>query len=335
MAKSPSLFNKILPNNTIIVAVSGGADSVYLLHQCLELPSKPHIIVVHINHGMRLFGANRDYNFVKKLAEKYQLPFEGKKIDLKKTPGNLEENARQARYKFFEEIREKYKANWILTGHHLQDQTETLLLNFTRGISFRGMNGIHLINKKKHLLRPLLQTSKKEILAYLKNRQLPFKSDSTNKNTEFRRNFLRHKIIPLFLQLNPNFHQTFTTSAKHLAETQKFTELKAKKWLQKNLSYDTKKQPNFLLESFLKNPLIMQKYIIILLFKSLNSSNITIHQIKEILNTLQLNKANRKKEFGSTFELSIVKTQQSAKRAVVVKKKLNYNKQRQKSSKKS
>ena len=221
---------------TNILAFSGGPDSMYLLHKLL--PKKP--ILAHLNHNLRGAESDQDEIFCKKIAKKYGLIIETEKVTLTK---KNEETARIARYNFLEKIRQKYHAKKILTAHHLNDSIETFILNLTRGTGLKGLTGIksdkqaetaHIMSRfataKLNIVRPLLQTTKQEILSYLKKHKIPYREDSSNSDTKYSRNLIRLEIIPRLKKLNPNFEKTFLTNIKNLQEAQSFIDSQTPKW---------------------------------------------------------------------------------------------------------
>ncbi|MDP2624657.1 MAG: tRNA lysidine(34) synthetase TilS, partial [Candidatus Peregrinibacteria bacterium] len=191
---------------SLILAISGGPDSVYLLHKLLSEGQRP--VLAHFNHQLRGTDSDEDEKFVRELAQTHQLPCEIGTKDVKEWAENhkksLEEAGRTLRYEFFEKIRQKHRANWILTAHHLNDNLETVLMNEMRGCKLRGQIGIQEHAPERHLWRPILNTPKSKILSYLKKNQLPYRTDATNTDTRFLRNHIRHNIIPSLLKENPN-----------------------------------------------------------------------------------------------------------------------------------
>lgn len=222
----PILEHHIDPADTLILGVSGGPDSTALLHALVDFSRTRNVTLVaaHVNHGIRGAEADGDCTFVRELAKKYNIKCEVKRVKLAgKT--HQEELGRNIRRDFFEKLRGKYKARWILTAHTQDDQLETIVLNFLRGSGPAGLAGMKMING--FYFKPLLRVSKKEILAYLKAHKLKFCKDRTNNDTRYRRNFLRKRILPLFSKINPNFRQTLLSNAQTFREIQEWMEEEA------------------------------------------------------------------------------------------------------------
>ena len=213
--KKYKLFRR---NEKLVLAVSGGIDSVVLLDVFCQLSAvncQLFLIVAHLNHGLRGRDSDLDQKFVKELAKKYHLPFETKKIDVKKIAkqkkGNLEEIAREERYKFLSEVAKKYKTSKIVTAHHADDQVETVLLNYLRGAAPQGLSGMNFLSKLKvkskklKIVRPLLSIWREEIEDYQQKNNLNFRQDKTNFSTRITRNYLRLKAIPKLEEQDKNF----------------------------------------------------------------------------------------------------------------------------------
>ncbi len=314
-------------NSTIIVGVSGGPDSVYLLTHLLPFcqNKKIKIVVAHVNHGLRGKESDQEEKFVKNMAKKMELVFESSQLYLNKifkskkaksglkSPGNLEEIARQKRYDFFKKLREKYKADYILIAHHLNDNIETALFNLIRGASFQGIKGMQIYSKESHVLRPMLHLPKTEILTYLKEQNLEYHLDSSNLDLNFSRNLLRQKVIPFFKKINPGFEKTFQENLQNFTQVAEYIEEKSTFWLTQNY-----KNNHFPLSEFLELPSFLKKNVLVQIYKNTYGSThkLTLTQINEIIKVLNLQKANRKKEFGSDFFIEVTKQNQNSMRQV-------------------
>ncbi len=196
-------YGMLEPGDHILVAVSGGADSVALLH-CLHRLSGAmqwKLAVAHFNHGIRGADADRDEEFVGRLAQQLGLPFVCERARLA-CPGapNLEQAARTARYAFLRRAAQSLGARKIAVGHSLDDQAETVLSRLLRGSGVEGLSGIRPVVAGV-IVRPLLECRRGAIRAYLRRLQQPFREDASNRNLDFERNRIRHELIP-YLERN-------------------------------------------------------------------------------------------------------------------------------------
>jgi len=188
----------------IIVALSGGADSVCLLYALLESGDVYAIEACHINHRLRGEDSDNDEQFVRNLCERLDVPLHVRAVDIKaqqKKHQSLEEAAREARYEYFGEISENAL---IATAHTADDNAETVLLNLIRGTALRGLCGIPPV--RGNIIRPLLETPKTEILACLEAKNAQYVTDQSNFSEEFTRNNLRLNVIPELFKINPSLN---------------------------------------------------------------------------------------------------------------------------------
>ncbi len=202
----------------MIVGVSGGADSVCLLDVLVELGKKYdwELRVAHVNYGLRGSDSDDDERLVRELAQYYQLPCSVYKPKIT-TTSNLEEVLRDKRYRFFETIRQKYDCESIAIAHTLNDQAETVLMRLIRGSGLSGLSAMQA--KTNHIIRPFLEVSRHDILEYIKERKLTYHTDSSNSDTRFLRNSIRHKLIP-YLQknFNHNIQEVLANTARVTGE---------------------------------------------------------------------------------------------------------------------
>ena len=204
-------------NDVCVLALSGGPDSMCLLHLLLEIKAK--IICVHINHGTRK-TCERDQEFVKEYLKEYEIPLEIAKIESYKNNRFKEEEARKFRYKKFQETMTKYHAKYLLTAHHGDDLTETILMRILRGSTLEGYAGIKRKSTWKDmiLLRPLLTKRKKDIYEYLEEHKIPYMEDETNELDNIRRNRIRHHILPCLERETSNYHLKMLKFSEELSE---------------------------------------------------------------------------------------------------------------------
>ena len=188
-----------LKNKSLLLAVSGGIDSVCLLHFFYRNKNKFQISkigIAHIEHGIRGTESVKDALFVKNLAIKYNIPFYMESLgNILADKKNTEERARTLRYQILEKIRKENLFDFIVTAHHANDQAETLFMRIARGTSLAGLSGIHKF-RADFVYRPFLNISKTTLLAYAKKNNLSWQEDKTNKESKYKRNFIRNEVLP-------------------------------------------------------------------------------------------------------------------------------------------
>ncbi len=209
-----------LPNDRILLGVSGGIDSVCMFHLFRQLNYA--VAVAHCNFQLRAEDSELDEKFVQNLASQFDIPFFSKKFDtqhIAKREGiSIQMAARDLRYEWFEEIRDTYSYHYVAIAHNRDDVVETFLINLTRGSGIKGLSGIKA--KSGNIIRPVLFASRAEIEEYVQNNNFDFREDASNKSTKYSRNLIRHEIIPLFEQLNPNFRNTIIENISRLKDTE-------------------------------------------------------------------------------------------------------------------
>lgn len=199
------------------VAVSGGADSIFLLHLLHRLA--PHwnlkLSVVHLDHGLRGDASRQDAEFVRNQAAKFGLDFHLKHANLQ--AGNVEQEARRERHNFFSELLAANTVDRIATGHTRSDQAETVLYRILRGSGLAGLRGVLPLLELPQggaLIRPLLDLDRSEIKAWLRSESLEWREDATNRDPAYARNRLRHEILPLLrAEFNPHLDQALAQLA--------------------------------------------------------------------------------------------------------------------------
>jgi tRNA(Ile)-lysidine synthase len=210
-------YDLIRQGETLLCAVSGGPDSVAMLHILKELNDVQQmgwkIHVAHVNHGLRGKASDEDEEFAKTLAEKLSLPYHSTTVDVKalheKEKKTLEEAGRELRHDYLAKVALEINAQKIALAHNLDDQAETILHRILRGTGLRGLKGmapIRVISKKADLfvVRPMIEIERYEIEAYLREKGIAYKTDLSNFDTSITRNKIRHKLFPMLeSEFNP------------------------------------------------------------------------------------------------------------------------------------
>jgi tRNA(Ile)-lysidine synthase len=220
--------NLFIPGDTVVVAVSGGADSVALLDVLAGMKElRLRLIVAHLNHCLRGSESDGDEAFVRELAAGYGVSFVTRSVDIyelsKRERLSLEEAGRVARYRFFAETALNCRARAVALAHHADDQAETVLMRLLRGAAGSGLCAM-TARAAGIYVRPLLSVTRVEIEAYLRGSGLSFRSDSSNTDTAFLRNRVRHELIPFLKNYNPAISDRLVATAMALSEDEAILE---------------------------------------------------------------------------------------------------------------
>ncbi|WP_147679159.1 tRNA lysidine(34) synthetase TilS [Algibacter pacificus] len=203
----------------VLIAISGGIDSVVLTHLCHQL--ELNISLAHCNFHLRGEESNGDEESVKQLAESLGLEVFVQNFDTenyaKINKKSIQIAARELRYEWFKDLANQLEFDYILTAHHADDNLETFLINFTRGTGLEGLTGIPEVNSI--FVRPLLPFSSEEIEDYAKANHMSWRDDSSNASKKYVRNKLRHDLIPILKEINPSLLQSFQTTLSNLKDT--------------------------------------------------------------------------------------------------------------------
>ena len=221
----------VRPLDRVLIGVSGGADSVTLSHVLTELRATLEIDVelAHLHHGLRP-EADDDEAFCGELAEQLGLPFTSERVDVAslaaRSKRSLEEQGRLSRYRFLAEQAARRGCTRIAVAHTMNDQAETFLMRALRGSGARGLGSMRPVTNER--IRPLIELRREEILAFLREHELDYRDDASNRDLRFTRNRLRHDILPRLSELNPQLVETLARNAEILRDEEDFMEKAAR-----------------------------------------------------------------------------------------------------------
>lgn len=302
--KAIKKHNLVKKGDKVVVAVSGGADSVCSFFVFYDLRERlgVNLSICHYNHNTREGESDRDEEFVRDLANKLKIQFfhEKSKMCLKS-----EEEAREARYRFFEKTLEESGGDRLVTAHTADDVAETFLFRLIRGTGLLGLTSIPPSRGK--IIRPLLTVTRGEIIDYLNYKQIDCVVDRTNFETSFRRNYLRLKVFPLLKEINPSIIKTLSNTASMLERDASFIRDEAKRSFNKILiSMD----PNRIVisrEEWIVLPSSLKYAVIRLTIERLSSLvNISMKQINEIYEIIEKGEGKKFKDIPHSLRVSLV-----------------------------
>lgn len=218
-------YNMLQQNDTVVVGLSGGADSTALLHFLLSVREELNlrIIACHINHMLRGDEADGDENFVRKICNENSVELRVLCVDVNKEAQKrkigTEECGRQIRYEFFEKTAAEFNAK-IATAHTASDNAETVIFNMTRGCGIKGLCGIPPV--RDNIIRPLIEVTRTEIEEYCRTNGYDFVTDSTNLERDYTRNKIRLDVIPVLKNINPSLESTIARMSTQMRQNEKF-----------------------------------------------------------------------------------------------------------------
>lgn len=216
--KDQSLFSH---DDKILLTVSGGIDSVAMLH-CFKEAAIVDFGVAHCNFGLRGSESDEDELFVQKLAKRAKVSFHTHSFDTEafavQEKISIQMAARQLRYSWFQNLIDTYGYNYIATAHHRNDSIETVFFNLIKGTGIAGLHGIS--PKSGKIVRPILFADKEMIMDFVAQKQLSWREDSSNESIKYARNAIRHDVIPIFKKINPDLENTFQQTMERLREVE-------------------------------------------------------------------------------------------------------------------
>jgi tRNA(Ile)-lysidine synthase len=276
------LIRNFPPDARYLIGVSGGRDSVALLHWLISLGYKK-LVVCHLNHQLRGRSSEADARLVEKLAAKYQVDFELGAANVralaKKKRISIETAAREARYSFFTRVAKRHHCHTIFLAHHADDLVETFLLNLIRGAGLTGLAGMRDVSSRcidgvdLTIVRPLLSVWRSEIDKYVQEYHLRFREDATNKNLATTRNRIRNRIIPYLEKiLGRNIRQNIWRTAMIAAEEEK--------WINEELSDST--NADLSVTTLRALPVALQRRAILKWLRAQNISEVSFDVIERV-----------------------------------------------------
>ena len=309
-------YNMIENEDKIVVAVSGGPDSICMLDILRKIKNSKKIdfdiVVAHINHQIRKEAID-DEKYVEEYCKKNDIKFYVKRIDVVKYANNekkgLEESGRIVRYNFFDEVMEIENANKIAIAHNKNDKAETIIMNALRGSGIAGLKGIEPKRNNKYI-RPLIECERKEIEEYCKKEKLDPRIDKTNFENDCTRNKIRNIVIPYIKEeFNPNIIETMNRLSEVALETEKYIESQVEKEYKQILIEEKNKNIVLDLKEFNKKEGFIQKRLLIYtIAKTLgNSQDIEKTNIDDIIKLCKNNIGNKYLKPNKNIKISVNK----------------------------
>jgi tRNA(Ile)-lysidine synthase len=294
-----TLKGLITSGDKILVGVSGGADSITLLHVLHRFSQIQNysLIVAHINHMARGNDSDADAVFVESVAEKLKLPFCLKKIDVGierlKLKTSFQNAARIIRYQFFEETLQLVGGNRIALGHTADDQVETILINIVRGTGLKGLAGIPQV--RDCIIRPFLGFYKKDLEIYLKENDLSFRKDSSNSDKKYLRNRIRHELIPHLETYNPGIKKCLQEMSGIAREEDSLLSQTTRDIFKQKLGKDNDKNIIWDIEDFQSYPIALRQRLAREIFCHITGDmqEITAYHVQQIINVFNYPKAGK------------------------------------------
>ena len=296
-------YNMIENGEKVVLAVSGGPDSICMLDILNDIKNDEtidinfEIVVAHVNHMIRK-EAEEDEKYVKKYCEEKQIEFYSKSIDVQKMANNnkigIEEAGRKARYDFFDEILERTNAQKIAIAHNKNDKVETVLMHILRGSGINGLKGIEA--KRGKYIRPLIECERNEIEEYCTEKNLQPRIDKTNFENEYTRNKVRNLLIPYIQkEFNPNLIQTIDRLSNLVAEEEKYMDKQVENAYKEMLISESKNEIQLQLKTFNIQEKVIKSRIILYTITRLfgNSKGLEKIHIEDIIKLCSNNIGNK------------------------------------------
>ncbi len=279
-------------NLSVVVACSGGPDSMALLDILLKLRDKRkiNIICAHVNHKLRIESEQEKID-VENFCENNEIIFEYMEIT-KYDKDNFHAQARNIRYNFFDELMKKYNSKYLFTAHHGDDLIETILMRISRGSTVKGYSGFGKITKKSnyYLVKPLIYVTKQQLLEYVKDNDIKYAVDKSNEKSVYTRNRYRKNILPFLKEENNNIHLKYLKFSEQLIKYENYIQKEVKRIIPEVIIND-----RLNVEKFNNMDIVIQEEIIRYMLENIYKSDISVicnSHINQILLLLESNKPN-------------------------------------------
>ena len=304
-------FDLLKKGDRVLVALSGGPDSVALLYGLLAIQPEfdLKLYLAHLNHKLRGAESDEDERFVKELAGSLKLRFFSKRVDVQKESKrrklSIEECAREIRYEYLQKIAERIKADKIALGHQADDQAETFLMRLLRGAGGAGLSGIPA--KRGKIIRPLIQIKREDIEKFLKANKISYRLDSSNYLTDYFRNKVRLSFLPKIKEeFNPKIVETLNRTADILSFQQEYIEKICEQILQE-IGTKGKNRIIIALKEFAHYDISLQREMIRLCVKKLKGdlNQLTYESVERALDLVQKKKSGRKVRLANKIWMEI------------------------------
>ncbi len=288
----------IVPGDLVVTGVSGGPDSVVLLHMLLQLQESLgfRIHVAHLHHGLRQ-EADLDQSLVEDMCRDWQVPFSWRRVDVAKmarsTGMSVEEAGREVRYRFMDELCQELGGNKIATAHHRGDQAETVLLHLIQGTGAGGLQGI--LPQRGRIIRPLLEITQTEIMEYLNENDLPYRIDSSNYDNNYLRNRIRWELLP-FLEdrFNPGMVDVLCRLAAVMKEENYYWDQQIKEAIDEVVTEGPGASLVARAEAIQKMPKAMQRRLVHHLLHQAGASRVNWDDVERVLDLMSRQGSNRR-----------------------------------------
>lgn len=266
------------PGEPLIVAVSGGPDSMALIHILLRLAEtwKWNLVIGHVNHQFRREESESEARFVQEWAGSMGIPCEMATIDvpayIQQTGDNAQNAARKLRFRFLEQTAKRYKADKIVFGHHADDQAETILMRLMRGTGPTGLTGMAYSQtwRKLKFIRPLLDMRKEQLISYCVNNKVQFVTDSSNAERKYTRNRVRLDTIPYLQSYSPNLVEHLNRLADMMREEEDYLHRESSKVFQSLVRLNSDREASFSAKAFIRLHVALQRRLIKLILNYLD-----------------------------------------------------------------